>query len=125
MLRLLAGAVGEPDDREAGDAAVEVGLDLDAAGVEADERMRDGPREHLTRLGSPPIHVCAENEPKTNVADRRRAGHPRGYYGPSGLDTEPGQDDRQERGPSRGGRRLVRVVADAGAEDEPLRPLRA
>jgi hypothetical protein len=50
-----------------------VGLDLDAAGVEADERMRDGPREHLTRLGAPPIHVCAKNAPKTNVADRRPA----------------------------------------------------
>ena len=46
LLRLLAGAVGEADDREAGDAELEVRLDLDAARLEADERVRDRPREH-------------------------------------------------------------------------------
>ena len=78
VLRLLAGAVGKPDDGEAGDAVVEVSLDLDAAGIETDERMRDGAREHLTRLGSPPIHVCAANVPKTNSSDRCRSLRPRG-----------------------------------------------
>jgi hypothetical protein len=53
MLRLLAGAIGEPDDGEARDAVVEVGLDLDAAGIEADERMRDGAREHSSQARLP------------------------------------------------------------------------
>ena len=46
LLRLLAGAVGEPDDRERRHAALEVGLDLDAARIEADEGVGDGSREH-------------------------------------------------------------------------------
>ena len=53
VLRLLAGAVGEADDRETGDAVVEVRLDLDAAGVEADERMGDGAREHSSQTRLP------------------------------------------------------------------------
>ena len=57
VLRLLAGAVGEPHDREAGDAVVEVRLDLDAAGVEADERMRDGAREHSSQARLP-LRTC-------------------------------------------------------------------
>ena len=46
MLGLLARAVREPDDREAGHAVLEVSLDLDATGLESDERMREGAREH-------------------------------------------------------------------------------
>ena len=46
VLRLCARAVGEPDDREAGDAAVDVRLHLDAAWLETDERVGDGAREH-------------------------------------------------------------------------------
>ena len=46
VLRLRTGSIGEPDDREAGHAAVDVRLDLDAARLEADERMCDGAREH-------------------------------------------------------------------------------
>ena len=46
VLRLRTGSIGEPDDREAGHAAVDVRLDLDAARLEADERVCDGAREH-------------------------------------------------------------------------------
>ena len=48
VLRLLARAVGEADDREARQAALDVSLDLDATGVETDERMGDRAREHTT-----------------------------------------------------------------------------
>ena len=46
VLGLLAGAVGEPDDREPGDTGLEMGLYLDAARLEADEGMSDRTREH-------------------------------------------------------------------------------
>ena len=46
VLRLLAGAVGEPDDREPRDAGLEVGLDLDLARLEADESVGDRACEH-------------------------------------------------------------------------------
>src|SRR6266545_5469663 len=46
LLRLLAGTVGEPDDREARDPALEMRLDLDPARIEADEGVRDSAREH-------------------------------------------------------------------------------
>ena len=49
LLRLLAGAVGEPHDREAGHTALEVGLDLDTPGLEPDERVGDGARQHASR----------------------------------------------------------------------------
>ncbi len=58
LLRLLAGAVGEPDDRERRHRALEVRLDLDAACVEPDERMRDRPRQHVPRLGWGRAPVC-------------------------------------------------------------------
>ena len=50
VLRLRARAVGEPDDREAGHAGVDVRLDLDAARLEADERVGDGAREHAPNV---------------------------------------------------------------------------
>ena len=50
VLRLGAGAVGEPDDREAGEAAVDVRLDLDPPRLQPDERVGDGAREHTSRL---------------------------------------------------------------------------
>ena len=53
LLRLRARAVGKTDDREGGNAALQVGLDLDATGVETDERMRDGAREHPTHARLP------------------------------------------------------------------------
>ena len=46
VLRLGAGAVGEPDDRKAGQAAVDVRLDLDPPRLETDEGVSDGAREH-------------------------------------------------------------------------------
>ena len=51
MLRLLAGTVGEPDDgerRQVGRA--QVGFDLDAARLEADERERDRAAQHTSTL---------------------------------------------------------------------------
>jgi hypothetical protein len=41
MLGLLAGAVRESHDREAGDAGLKVRLDLDLPRLEADESMGD------------------------------------------------------------------------------------
>ena len=52
VLRLLARAIGEPDDREARDLADGLGLDLDAARLEPDQRMRDHSCEHVARLGN-------------------------------------------------------------------------
>ena len=49
MLRLLARAVGEPDDREAGDARLQVRLDLDPARLETDEGLRERASEHAPR----------------------------------------------------------------------------
>ena len=51
MLRLLHRTVDEPDDREAGDAALDVHLDVDAARLEADQCVRDRAREHVARIG--------------------------------------------------------------------------
>jgi hypothetical protein len=52
LLRLLAGAVGEPDDGERRDAQLEVRLDLHASRVEADEGVRDGAGEHVPTLAA-------------------------------------------------------------------------
>ena len=49
VLRLLAGAVREPDDGEPGHAAVDVRLDLDLPRLEADERVGDRACEHPTQ----------------------------------------------------------------------------
>ena len=46
VLRLLAGAVGETDDREARDPRLEMRLDVDLPRLEADERMSDRASEH-------------------------------------------------------------------------------
>ena len=46
LLRLLARAVGEADDREAGQPALQVRLDLDPPRIESDDGVGDGPREH-------------------------------------------------------------------------------
>jgi hypothetical protein len=54
LLRLLARAVGETDDRECGQRALEMGLDLDATSFKADESMCDCAREHAATLGSRP-----------------------------------------------------------------------
>ena len=49
VLRLLAGAVGEPDDRERGQIGRdEVRLDLHPAWLEADDGGGEGAREHTS-----------------------------------------------------------------------------
>jgi hypothetical protein len=48
--RLLAGPVGEADDREAGNAVADVRLDVDAPRLETDERMGDRACKHTSRL---------------------------------------------------------------------------
>jgi len=52
LLRLLAGAVGKPDDRESRHAALEVRLDLDAPWLEAYEGIADGASEHTATLAT-------------------------------------------------------------------------
>jgi hypothetical protein len=52
MLRLLARPVHETDDREAGDSRLEMSLHLDAARLEADERVSDRASEHAVTVGS-------------------------------------------------------------------------
>ena len=61
VLRLLAGAVGEADDRECGCAALEVRLDLDPARIQADERVGDRASEHVATIGDNMCRVCAES----------------------------------------------------------------
>ena len=46
LLRFLAGAIGQPDDRQGGLSFRKVGFDLDAARFEPDERMSDRASEH-------------------------------------------------------------------------------
>ena len=48
LARLLARAVGEPDDREARNAVADVRLDVDAPRLEADQSMRERACEHTT-----------------------------------------------------------------------------
>ena len=50
--RLLAGAVGEADDREAGNAVTNVRLDVDPPRLETDESMGDRACKHASRLGA-------------------------------------------------------------------------
>ncbi len=60
MLRLLAGAVREPDDRERGLLArAQMSLDLDAARLEADERERDRAAQHASKLRGGSSRECA------------------------------------------------------------------
>ena len=46
MFRLLAGAVGETDDREARNARLKMRFDVDLSRLEADERVGDRASEH-------------------------------------------------------------------------------
>ena len=51
LLRLLTGAIGEPDDRQRGHlAALDVRLDLHPPGLETDKGKGDRAREHAPRL---------------------------------------------------------------------------
>src|SRR5215210_7764283 len=63
MLRLLARAIGEADDGEAGHAVLQVRFHLDPSGVETDERMRDGPRKHRPTLRGKELRVCVGSVP--------------------------------------------------------------
>jgi hypothetical protein len=53
----LARTVGEPDDRKRGQASLKVSLNLDPARVKADERMGDGPREHVVTVDNSPSRM--------------------------------------------------------------------
>jgi hypothetical protein len=50
VLRLLARAVGEADDREGRHTALEVRLDVDPTRLEPDEGVGDGAGEHAFTL---------------------------------------------------------------------------
>ena len=64
VLRLLAGPVGEPDDRESGNARLEMSLHLDLAWLEADQRMRDRACEHASKVGAKASRVSEAFAPK-------------------------------------------------------------
>jgi nitroreductase len=50
LLRLLASLVGQTDDGESRNTPLQVGFHLDRAGLQTDESMREGAREHKTKL---------------------------------------------------------------------------
>ena len=58
MLRLLAGPVGEADDREHRLTELDVRLHLHAPRVEADERVGEHAGEHKRIEAASPSHVC-------------------------------------------------------------------
>src|SRR5206468_1230069 len=58
VLRLLARAVGEPDDRERRVAELDVRLHLDPAGVESDEGVGEHPCEHGSIEAAAGSRVC-------------------------------------------------------------------
>ena len=51
MLRFLTRPIGETDDRESGDARLEMRLDIDRPRLEADECVGHRAREHLHGAG--------------------------------------------------------------------------
>jgi hypothetical protein len=72
VFRLLARAVGKTDDREAGQAALDARLDLDPAGVEADQRVRDRPCEHIAATVAAHLQrVCSISVPNHALGIRR------------------------------------------------------
>ena len=73
VLRLLAGAVGEPDDRERRQIGRdEVRLDLDAARLEADDGRGEGSREHTSDGTGQPV-PCLSRESAESCAGYRGA----------------------------------------------------
>ena len=71
MLGLGAGPVGEPDDREAGQAAVDVRLHLDAPRLDADESVGDGAREHSSHgMDAPVTGVSRSSNDSATDQDR-------------------------------------------------------
>ena len=83
VLRLLAGAVGEPDDRERGQIGRdEVRLDLDAPGLEPDDGRGEGAGDHAVRryagtraVSVPEVHRNCVN--CSRLSARRRRGSTR------------------------------------------------
>ena len=76
VLRLLAGAVGEPDDRERRERArAQVRLDLDAPRLEADERERDRAAEHPSTVRPITSRDCADSVPEVSWWGRKRPHH--------------------------------------------------
>ncbi len=51
---LVAGLVGEPHDRERGDASLQVRLDVDRPGLEPDDGVSEHSREHPSTLRAKP-----------------------------------------------------------------------
>lgn len=60
LFRLLAGSIRQPDDGQRGLPVGQVGLDLDAARLEADECMSCRASEHSSTVGRKVVRVCAE-----------------------------------------------------------------
>ena len=84
VLRLLARAVREAHDREPGHAVLEVRLDLDATGLESDERVREGAREHPLHARRQSSRVCARScaeSGNSRLAAPRRREPPRRHRG--------------------------------------------
>jgi hypothetical protein len=63
VLGFLAGAIGEADNRQSGNAVLEVGLDLDGPGVEPDKRMGDCSCVHVVIEDNQCARNCAESAP--------------------------------------------------------------
>ena len=85
LLRLLARAIGETDDRERRQPLLQMRLDLDAARVDADEGMSDGACEHPVHARRPGVaclsRLSAESVKAT--ADYRRATSTSSKYSPA------------------------------------------
>jgi len=63
LLRLLAGAVSEPDDGQRRCATLDVRLHLDVPRLEADEGKGDRAREHTSTLWQAVSNACAGSAP--------------------------------------------------------------
>ena len=71
VLRLLARTVGKPDDRERRQVGRdEVGLDLDAARLEADDGGGESACQHTFDGTGEPCRVCAEDRMRTELVAR-------------------------------------------------------
>jgi len=60
VLRLLAGPVREPDNREPGNPTLQVRLHLDTPGFETDERVGESASDHALTLRGELRRLCAE-----------------------------------------------------------------
>ena len=84
VLRLLAGAVGQPDDRERRLLTrAQVRLDLDTARLEADERERDRATEHAFDRTARRCHATVPPSCRVDAHgwwDSARPHHPSASY---------------------------------------------